>query len=182
MSHLRGTDPCSHSRNTENWQKGYFKDCSLMFNPFLPFFLIINRTPRYWIPLPSLPVCFLPGYPPLSCRIFFFFSEDIAIASRIFSFDSRRIYFSQIASSSFPLIITNNYVKFIEIIYFSFSLLFIFNKLSTMKDKRWREVLWGAFMILEEGLEIGLRIEYNRYSICWKVTWLQKKIWTFFFL
>lgn len=147
MSHLRGTDPCSHSRNTENWQKGYFKDCSLMFNPFLPFFLIINRTPRYWIPLLSLPVCFLPGYPPLSCRIFFF-SEDIAIASRIFSFDSRRIHFSQIAILQLSRIITWNLLK----LYIFLSLLFIFNKLSTMKDKRWR--LWGAFMILEEGLEM----------------------------
>lgn len=141
MSHLRGTDPCSHSRNTENWQKGYFKDCSLMFNPFLPFFLIINRTPRYWIPLPSLPVCFLPGYPPLSCRIFFFFRRTSP--SLLESFLSIRVEFISLKLHpvrSHSSINTNNYVKFIEIIYFSFSLLFIFNKLSTMKDKRWREV------------------------------------------
>lgn len=150
-----------------------------MFNPFLPFFLIINRTPRYWIPLPSLPVCFLPGYPPLSCRIFFFFSEDIAIASRIFSFDSRRIHFSQIASPFVPIlqltrIITWNLLK-LYIFLFRYYLYLINYQRWKINDGEKYHFTVRCIHDIGGRIGDGLRIEYNRYSICWKVTWLQKK-------
>lgn len=121
-----------------------------MFNPFFPFFLIINRTPRYWIPL--LPVCFLLGYAPLSCRIFFFWRTSPS--SRTFSFDSRRILSSQIANpvpfhSLIIYFMDNNLLKLY--IYIFFWLLYI--SLYLINYQWWKInekstiLLWAAFVI-----------------------------------